>query len=102
MGVIITALLEGRFAFLLNNRIKSFVKSENIKFDDWLLTRLRLKQHVSSEPDSLNRETRFLLQNIQNYFKYIHKFGFRALTFKNPFYRHIPSTLQTQVSKFIQ
>lgn len=48
--------------------------------------------------ESMTAEVKATLKDIKSYFRFVHSFAFRALTYRNYFYKKMPAPLKMKVS----
>lgn len=102
MGIILSALLQSNFIRMMKNKERTnYIKTENRIFQDWIADRMKFRENFRG--DSLaheeipTKQSKAMMKEIKNHFKYIFSFSYRELTLNNQFYSKLPADFQTQV-----
>ena len=84
-----------------NKERTNYIKTENRIFQDWIADRMKFRENFRG--DSLaheeipTKQSKAMMKEIKNHFKYIFSFSYRELTLNNQFYSKLPADFQTQV-----
>ena len=100
--MILTALLQTRFAQFIRNTRKSrnITRIENKKFNNWVGERILSKHRFQSYEVpalSLTEVERLNIRNIRKFFKFSNTYCYRAITLENQFFHKLPTELRTRV-----
>lgn len=104
MGIIITALIQGKFTQLLQaSQLQNYSKIENAKFKDWMFARLVMRERgrPGHEVEHIGPSDKATLDNIKFFFKLVNSFSYRPLTSENEFFYKLPVVTQNNVIYYL-
>ena len=79
---------------------ENYVKLQNENFNNWLLTRLRLRHKFRNEQERAAPKpvgSDLMLKKIEDFAIFTNAYSYKSLTAQNEFFDKLPSDLQIQV-----